>query len=88
MPRDSAPFGPAKPTNCHLLEAPVLARFPDDANRIAHRVIVVAHWAVRAALADGVPGLGGIWQTAGWHGTDPDGDLRGVGFGNPDRATE
>ena len=60
MPRDSEPFGPAKPTNCHFFALFVPARFPEDANRIAQRVIVVAQRAVLAARADGVPVRAGI----------------------------
>jgi hypothetical protein len=60
MPRDSEPFGPAKPTNCQRLEALVPVRLPEEANLIAHLVIVVAHRAVLAARADG---------DSGWTGT-------------------
>lgn len=59
MPRDSEPFGPANPTNCQRFEAFVPAHSPEDANRIAHLVIVVAHLAVLAARAEGEPAVDG-----------------------------
>jgi hypothetical protein len=57
MPRDSAPIGPAKATNCQRSTAPVPARLPEEAKRMAQRAIVVAKRAVKAARADGVSAL-------------------------------
>jgi len=60
MPRDSAPFVPVKPINCHRLAMLVPARLPVEEKRIAHLVMVVAQRAVLAASADGEPGMAGM----------------------------
>ena len=58
MPLDSAPAGPAKPTNCHRFRGAVVVLPAPVAKRTCHFVIVVAHFAVRDALSVAVRDLG------------------------------